>query len=77
VADKKAMKRKAAQSVNHLMQAVECVMELRDIFEKDHPTYAKLFTMIVDAIGMVIKELVNTYTQAWGYFPTDLSKWMH
>lgn len=74
---KKLMKRKAAQSVNHLMSAVECILELKQIFEPDHPDYAKVYSVIVEGIGLMIAELTAIYTRAWGHFPDDLSQWMH
>lgn len=74
---KKLMKRKSAQSVNHLMNAVECILELKEIFLPDHPEYAKVFTVVVEGIGLLIAELTAVYARAWGYFPDDISKWMH
>lgn len=74
---RKKLKRKAAQSVNHLMNAVECILELKEIFEPDHPEYAKVFKVVVEGIGFLISELTVVYAKAWGYFPEDLSKWMH
>lgn len=77
MADKKLMKRQAAQSINNLFRAVENISTLKEIFEEHHPDYAKVFTMAIKGIGFLVKELTTVYTHAWGYFPDDLSKWMH
>jgi hypothetical protein len=77
MANKKLMKRKAAQSVNHLVNAANCIVELREIFIADHPKYAEFFDFAVTSICVLIDELKNVYARAWGHFPDDLSTWMH
>jgi len=71
------MKRKAAQSVDHLFKSGVAIFELRERFDEDHPDYAEFFDYSITAISLLCDQLRGVYAKAWGYFPDDLSTWMH
>jgi hypothetical protein len=77
MASKKVMKRKAAQSITHLVDSANAITELREIFIEAHPEYAEFFDFTVTGICVMIDELKKVYAKAWGYFPNDVTSWLH
>lgn len=74
---RKVLKRKVAQTYNHLQTAVNNLAWLAEVFEEDHPEYDAAWRMIGTTIVLAMGELENISRHAWGTFPDDIDTWMH
>jgi len=77
MASKKEMKRKAAQSVSHLIKCGYAIYDLREIFIPSHPQFAEFFDYVIETLVLLCNQLKKVYTLAWGHFPDDLDTWIH
>ena len=75
-AKKKFMKRKMAQAFGHQQKSIQCLLEVRDLFEEWHPEWCELFTGMCNNCVITMSFIKRLSTLAWGYFPETLSTWL-
>lgn len=68
---RKYAKRKARQTYRHMDTVMANLLELGELFEKDHPDLTESLTAIAQAVHMIQITLENWYTQVWGKAPND------
>jgi hypothetical protein len=73
---RKVLKRTAAQSYQHIMRAMQLILELKEEFGESHTDYQDAFTVTMDGLALILGTLEQIYTHAWGTFPDDLDAWL-
>ena len=73
---KKYMRRKLAQAFGHHQKAIECILEVRELFVEFHPEWSDLFTGIANNSVISMNFIKSVCVQAWGYFPETLDTWL-
>lgn len=73
---KKFMRRKIAQAYGHQQKAIECLLEVRELFVEWHPEWSDLFTGIGNNCIVTMGFIQKLGIRAWGYFPESLDAWL-
>lgn len=73
---KKYMRRKIAQAYGHQQKAIECLLEVREMFTEWHPEWSDYFTAICNNCVLTMTFIKALGTRAWGYFPESLDAWL-
>jgi hypothetical protein len=73
---KKFMRRKMAQAFGHQQKAIQCMLEVRELFVEWHPEWSPMFNAICNNCMMTAEFIQKLCIQAWGYFPESLDTWL-
>jgi len=73
---KKYMKRKMAQAFGHQQKSIQCLIEVRELFNEWHPEWSPLFTGMCNNCVITMSFIKSLSIRAWGYFPETLSTWL-
>lgn len=73
---KKFMRRKMAQAFGHQQKAIQCMLEVRELFSEWHPEWSPMFTAICNNCIMTADFIQKLCIRAWGYFPKSLDAWL-
>jgi len=68
-------KRVLAQAYNHLDYAVSDILELEELFRKDHPMYADVLLGMTTGVSLLQQAINRFVTEVWGYAPQDWEQW--